>query len=123
MIHRFIDCVIDLSFSDVLRLKSELVESTPQTFSARPARLTRGRRMGIESHNAHFFVIAQTTPEQVFYCAPGRIREISRQVDRDVFHCGLLLTILAAPIASRGRDSSLYQNCIKTRSHLASWRC
>jgi hypothetical protein len=29
MIHRFVNCVIDLSVGDVLRLKSELVESAP----------------------------------------------------------------------------------------------
>jgi hypothetical protein len=40
MSHRFIDRVIDLSFSDVLRLKSELVEGAPQTFSTCPAGLT-----------------------------------------------------------------------------------
>ena len=79
--------------------------------------------MGIESHNADFFVITQTTPEQIFYCAPGRSREISRQVDRDVFHRGRLLTILTGPDHQVAVGSSLYQNCIKTPSHLASWRC
>jgi hypothetical protein len=70
--------------------------------------------MGIESHNADFFVITQTTPEQVFYSAPGRSREISRKVDRDVFHRGLLLTILTAPITQSPSGlftvSKLYQN-------------
>jgi hypothetical protein len=47
--------------------------------------------MGIESHNADFFVITQTTPEQVFYSAPGRSREISRKVDRDVFQSRTLI--------------------------------
>jgi hypothetical protein len=32
MIHRFIDRVIDLFVGEVLRFKSELVESAPQTF-------------------------------------------------------------------------------------------
>jgi hypothetical protein len=40
MIHRFVNCVIDLSVGDVLRLERELVESAPQTFSTCPARLT-----------------------------------------------------------------------------------
>ena len=29
MIHRFVNCVIDLTVGDVLRLKSELVEGAP----------------------------------------------------------------------------------------------
>jgi hypothetical protein len=40
MIHRFVNCVVHLSVGDVLRLKSELVEGAPQTFSTCPAGLT-----------------------------------------------------------------------------------
>jgi hypothetical protein len=83
--------------------------------------------MGIESHNADFFVITQTTPEQVFYSAPGRSREISRKVDRDVFHRGLLLTILTAPITQSPSGlftvSKLYQNPISSGLlKMLNWR-
>jgi hypothetical protein len=40
MIHRFVNCVIDLSVGDVLSLKGELVEGTLQPFSTCPAGLT-----------------------------------------------------------------------------------
>jgi hypothetical protein len=71
LLHCSVNCIVQLSVGDVLRFESELVESAPQTISTRPARLTGGSRMGIESHNADFFVIAQITPEQVFYGAPS----------------------------------------------------
>jgi hypothetical protein len=83
--------------------------------------------MGIESHNADFFVITQTTPEQIFYRAPGRSREISRQVDRHVFHRGLLVTILAGPDHQVAVEvftvSKLYQNPISSGLlEMLNWR-
>jgi hypothetical protein len=83
--------------------------------------------MGIESHNAYFFVITQATPEQIFYCAPGRSREISRQVDRDVFHRGLLLAILTGPDPQVDIGlftvSKLYQNPISSGLlEMLNWR-
>jgi hypothetical protein len=60
MIHRFINSGIELFSRDVARFVSQLVEDPLQTFRACPALFSYGSRMGIERHNAHFFVITQT---------------------------------------------------------------
>src|SRR5580658_3349693 len=60
-----------------------------QTLGTCAAHFSRWSRMGVEGQNAHLFVIfviAQTTPEQLFDRGSGRGRKISRPVDRDVLH-------------------------------------
>ena len=77
MIHRFVNSGIELFSGHRLGLLAELVEGTFQTLRTGAASFSRWSRMGVESHNAHFFVIAQTAPEQLFYRGSGRGR-ISR---------------------------------------------
>jgi len=66
MIHRFVNSGIELFIGNGLGLAGELVEGAFQTLRTCAASFSRWSRMGVEGHNAHLFVIAQTTPEQLF---------------------------------------------------------
>jgi hypothetical protein len=57
MIHRVVNGFLELLGGNVPRLMSELIEGAFQTFRTRTTLLSSWSGMGIERHNAHFFVI------------------------------------------------------------------